>query len=404
VSEPLVDYSDSAEAIKGASVLHTYTDEVDFEGDFEGTEVEKGSYIRDPWYQKDYGTIGYVADDYANETPASRIVQTTITYLPDKLYSPYNYSGYREAYMLMDTETFSGLKIKTGANGKEIQGVFKNVSDDSGRVFYKDAENNEIGWDDLGFTGDITDYVFANVKDIVKAIDKSKDITKKFYFRRKVTFIMLLLKGGDEDRKAVGYKLDIERIDGRSIEDVVNDTASFHLVHSIPVEELSGESDMPIPIKEFVLDSLSTRETLDDIGLMRDTGTRYDYVTDYNKRIHAVISKKEMPDSDALSLSCPSHKLRGEEEPEDLEIIYGAFVEVHENNQYAYKTIPATNSLTGFLCTMNSLVYFAYPNPNATRLVIATGTNVQTGRTWRLYEVKLNRHKLMNTAYAFNNW
>lgn len=388
VSPPLVDYTANSDTIKGVMKYDAATKPEDIEAIVDITEAERALYEIEPWYQKERDKVSHILTDYA-ENDESYFAINSNKWVGKKTNTTYS-RRYRICYVLIKTSDLENTTTISTLSGTDIKGEFKEIN--PSQVIFTKKTGGDVTWADTGVT-DVANYSYlltASVSGGKQSVRygmliPSNDIDVTYVF----------FKGEEEGSNKPNFVFDISSSAGANIQDKVQDNSSFFLVKSIPIDEIVEESEYSIDINEFVLNTLESRETLSDLGQMRNYGSLFDYITSYNNRFHAVVSTKSLPMSDSLSLSSPAARIV--EDGSELIPIIKAYAEVQTNGQTAYKTIPITSRLSLFWATTNGLIYVSYPNRNTTRIVIATGS-------LQIMEVPLRAHPTLNLALSFNLW
>ncbi len=192
------------------------------------------------------------------------------------------------------------------------------------------------------------------------------------------------------DNINIGYYIETERADGLSYKDVLTNYSSFYKIYEVEVgESTNGTKTFD---KKGVLTALVTRETLPDIG-RGDRQIVSPFIFNYNSRLNAVVGKMRLTSANTtLLIQNPASNEVGNHHGFYFDMpIKKAFVEVYENSQYAYVEIPAEDLRLRDLCL------FGFPNNNAKRLILYT----QIGNRYFELKIDLKTHGFMNLSYVF---
>lgn len=185
------------------------------------------------------------------------------------------------------------------------------------------------------------------------------------------------------------YYIETRRVDELGYNDVLTSSNNFYKINEIELQDNFKDN---IFSKQFVLQNLVTRPTLSDIGSGKDKVIST-MVFNYNNRVNVIVDKLRITSSDT-SLKKQNPATNSDNDC----IIKKAYVEIYENNQYAYVEIPTEN------LAYKDLTMFSFPNNNAKNLVLYVVKNGVLGNSYYRYKIKLQQHDFLNLSYMFNGF
>lgn len=185
------------------------------------------------------------------------------------------------------------------------------------------------------------------------------------------------------------YYIETRRVDELEYNDVLTSSNNFYKINEIELQDNFMDN---IFSKQFVLQNLVTRPTLSDIGSGKDKVIST-MVFNYNNRVNVIVDKLRITSSDT-SLKKQNPATNSDNDC----IIKKAYVEIYENNQYAYVEIPTEN------LAYKALTMFSFPNNNAKNLVLYVVKNGVLGNSYYRYKIKLQQHDFLNLSYMFNGF
>lgn len=189
--------------------------------------------------------------------------------------------------------------------------------------------------------------------------------------------------------------IDTKRADGMNYNEVLVSCNTFYHVSEINVREIkdglyNNLYDKPIPIKEGVLLSMTTRQTLSNLGQMHNrTISKHSF--NYNNRLNVILEKEQVGNAcTSLKKQNPSSMKVG-----SLEEILMACVEIEENGQKIFVEIPTSD---GTVC-IKDLLSFSFPHNNAKYLWLY---DFRPNLGFYKRSISLKQHEFLNLSYAFN--
>lgn len=190
------------------------------------------------------------------------------------------------------------------------------------------------------------------------------------------------------------YYIESRRVDELEYNEVLTSCTSFYKIDEIKLEDISNKIMFD---RQFVLQNLVARETLDDIG----TGVNKAISSNsfnYNNRLNVVVDKLKFTDANT-SLKKQNPCVIQKDSTSDL-IVKKAYVEIYENNKYAYVEIPTENIDYG------ELVIFSYPNNGAKTLVALIVREYNNGFSpeYYQYKFKMVQHDFLNMSFVFTKF
>ena len=187
--------------------------------------------------------------------------------------------------------------------------------------------------------------------------------------------------------------IETKRIDGNEYTDIINNSNTFYKVAELDLTELNFRScNKEVSIKETTLQNLVTRPTLSDIGSGINKAISSDAFS-YNNRLNIVADKLKLTSANtSLKRQNPSVNNTSND------TIKKAYVEIFENNQYAYVEIPAED------LDFNTLIRFSFPNNNAKNLFLYVTEKYTLGQSYYRYKIRLQQHNYLNLSYVFDGF
>ncbi|MGN0032448.1 MAG: hypothetical protein ACI358_01510 [Candidatus Limimorpha sp.] len=360
VTEPLIDYSDSADTI---SRILKYNPNIP---QFQRKEYGKAAMMNGD----DWSIIDNVINSQNSDEPQKTLeivpFELDLAQTAQNLYRCHHYIGqYRDDDFIAFDNTTYDIKCKS-SSGDEIDKV-------------TDQDIN-------------TQFPSFNVYS-VKAMRPHE--FAYFYFNSSIVEnstewvikLRIYKKTGNID---IGYYIETYRADGLNYKDVLTNSSNFYKIYDVEVgENTSGTKTFD---KKGVLTSLVTRETLPDIG-RGDRQIVSPFIFNYNSRLNAVVGKMRLTSANTtLPIQNPASNEVGNYHHFYFDMpIKKAFVEVYENSQYAYVEIPAEDLRLRDICL------FCFPNNNAKRLILYP----QVGDSYYELKINLKTHGFMNLSYVF---
>ena len=366
VTEPLIDYSDSAESLLSLSKMPW---KITSDNSYESPRIMTMENTRGGEYKCFWRNIPSLVESI-NDSGIYIYPEGKITWVdspgeknrkPDKM-------GYETVYWALDTSQY-GVEITsvTGQSGAAIPTQLQ------------------------GLLPADKDWTVYNVDDlpspffIVKLIDKSNPDAEIDLSEGSIsinTFVVIQTPDINAD-----FYFETERNDGCNYNDILTSYSSFYRVAELELKELHGEVEM----KRRTLQNLHTHQTLSDIAHSINK-TFSKSVFAYNNRLNLIVDKVEyMKGCSALRTQNPAWNA-------DISIstnaIEKAYVEIYDNDQYAYVEIETDNM------NIYDLAYFSFPNANAKRLVMLS----KEKGVYAKAEVALKRHDFLNLSYSFNGF
>lgn len=195
------------------------------------------------------------------------------------------------------------------------------------------------------------------------------------------------------------YYIETRRTDGLEYNEVLSEYSSFYKINEIDLRQEGNDMDMSFD-KMYVLQDLTVRPSLLDIGSNRNKALS-NYMLNYNSRLNLVVDGVKITDAGtSLKTQNPARYLSY------LSNVLRAYVEIYDNSQYAYVEIPVSED--NDFCTMEGLLYFSYPHNNVKNLVllIETPTDfiIRDEYTYFKLTIPLKCHSFLNMSYAFNGF
>ena len=188
--------------------------------------------------------------------------------------------------------------------------------------------------------------------------------------------------------------IETKRIDGNEYTDIINNSNTFYKVAELNLTELNFHGcNKEVSIKETTLQNLVTRPTLSDIGSGINKVISSDAFS-YNNRLNIVADKLKLTSANtSLKMQNPSVNNTASNDT-----IKKAYVEIFENNQYAYVEIPAED------LDFNTLIRFSFPNNNAKNLFLYVTEKYTLGQSYYRYKIRLQQHNYLNLSYVFDGF
>ena len=197
---------------------------------------------------------------------------------------------------------------------------------------------------------------------------------------------MYIISKGTIGSISGGYYIETKRVDGQSYKNILTSCNSFYKISELNLSELNNNKwDGMINIIEGTLPSLTTRQTLSDLG-QRHNKPISKQTFSYNGRLNVILEKEQIKNA------CTSFKKQNPAvNTSTSDKTFGrAYVEINENGQKAYVEIP----LESQSFRADDLLMFSFPHNNAKKLY------VRSSSIW--YEIPLKQHEFLNLSYAFN--
>ena len=98
--------------------------------------------------------------------------------------------------------------------------------------------------------------------------------------------------------QAIAFTIRMQREDNEGLEKLVAEESSFHLISSIEIDKVGG-MEGSVEIREGVLNTVETRETLPEVGQGRRSYIFDDGIS-YNNRMNLVVEKETLPSTDTI--------------------------------------------------------------------------------------------------------
>lgn len=398
VTQPHINYTDDERSINGACVTYIAS-----EKELEGQAVsvsQPGGAIKefDPMYQRSRKQIGNLFSDYKDPSnKASYINMGTLSFRGgDKRIITPDFTRSAAYFYLIDKTRYPNISASyiDGTNRTLTQAndtlVIGNTAED------EDGNKENILLSDTGLTN-LTNYVYFEVQSSDTSIKRS--IMLSGYDEVDITLVWCYRSTIVAERP-LNYMLDLRRTDGTNYMDVIQDSNVFHLVKSISTKDLRNGQTGDIYIRENILDNLDSRQTLPDQGQMRSRVTTDIAPFAYNNRLSMAASTWDLPATSAIADFCVQN------EPEDGKGYYieKAWVKALVNGQVAYKRLEIGTD-SGRYTYAENIRYFYYPCYEATHLILQVLHEQATdGKPHKVMEFSMDKHKLLNGAYLFNNF
>lgn len=364
VTPPLIDYTDSAEALLSISQLPFYEWITDEGIDATTGEVVANSY----WYcHKDLAPKMMTNNSWGcgwRDIPTMFEEQNTKTYIfepsttwpGNKQCATPSRKGYTYCYFAIDVSM--GDVTVTQVGGVEVKPV----------DYALDFELPEGG-----------QYKVYDTRRFGPLVIYSRSVEG-------------LIIRGPRNSSSVGdarHYIELERTDGKDYREALVGYNAFYKVAELEAVNLKlsgfyGE----MPIEKYTLMNLVTRPTLSDLGQSLHNPI-VSNIFSYNKRLNIVVEKEVLRPCSSLSVQNPASY-----EGEDERRIWKAYVEVFENSQLAYVEIEAGDGRT----SLSDLVSFVYPRSSAEKLILYVGYDWPSEKV----VIPLKKHDFLNIAYAFN--
>lgn len=188
---------------------------------------------------------------------------------------------------------------------------------------------------------------------------------------------------------AIAFAVNLQRSDSESIEKLIREESEYNLISSIEISSVSEMSGV-IDIKQGVLNSISTMETLPEVGQGR-RGYLFSSGISYNNRMNLVVEKETLPSTDKLEntiANCTNDSAASSVE---------AYIMCKENGQTVYREIEA-----GILHEGDEMIYFAYPSATAIKLLIKSTLSSPT--RYQYHSISLRAHPILDLAQAFDSF
>lgn len=374
VSKPLIDYSDDTEAILGAMAIVE--------------DNETSSTVRQPnmMYQNNRKQLSNALTDYSSASKSQYISINYYTQQGGKAYS----SGTKKdtmqdgVYFLVDKSRYPNIRIlfESGANYR-----LEDASEDMKIGITSDG--NDILLRDTGLTN-LSNYLYIKMP-------YSQIYAWQNY--NQIDFVCLELYKKNAAGQSTKFALDLARTDGSNYRDEIQDNNTFHLVKSIPMEDLENGWHGDLFIDENILDNLTSREALNDNGQMRSVHTVGAAPFGYNNRLSVATKTLSLPSTSCLADYCAAS------EPEQGKgwYIEKAWVQATVNGQVIYRRLEVATDNNKSTYAEN-IRYFYYPCYDATHLILQVLNEDEIAKPCQVHVHKLNKHKLLNGAYLFNNF
>lgn len=403
VSAPLVDYSDAVNSIKSIGVANLPYATVDRDGEtyIKGSSSTMPKY--NGLYMKSKRELSNLYRDYLGTYAQKGISVISRVYNSREIYDLGNVTDEKNNtyYILLRKKDNAIL----GINGSPV--TLKDVTGTEEVANYNDQK---ITLNDCGIDN-ITDYEyyqgFDNQDNTIRVRRENASTTEVLF----VGFYPFLagVTGGE-----VKYTIDIQRTDGGNYQETIVDNNAYYLAKSFKIEELKNEEGGivtyerkgEISIEENILNAIVTRKTLIDNGQMRERSIVDIAPMWYNNRVSMAVDAQELPISTPIIEFCCQKETDAETFQEDIEprFINEAWVECSIGGQTVYAPL-TIGSDTNTNAYADFIRYFYYPHSGATKLILKTTTEgVHTSIKREVLVYRLERHKLMNGAYAFNNF
>ena len=381
VSLPLIQYTDASDSIKGAGVINM------------SGSAQSGT-ATNPYnatYMKDRKTLGDFHADYtdANNVLSSiNIESTTIT--SGLEYYNNDFTLTAEYLYLIDKTRYPNIQAF------DMSGMNRPLPTAKGTYpIGKTAEGKSILLSDTGLTN-LTNYVYFSIASTSTSSEKWIGLSGYPVID---AIIVWCYRSTQLENKDFKYILDVNRTDGINFKDIVLDNNTFHLVKSIPIQELKNGWSGDLHIEEMTLPGLSTRQNLTDNGQMRNKVSVDMAPFAYNNRLSTVVSRMTLPTTDKLADFCVQSvpdKYKGW-------YIEKAWIKANINGQLVYKQLEIGND-NGKATYAENIRYFYYPDNSATHLILQLFAENDSPNLFRVHTYTLNKHKLMNGTYLFNDF
>jgi hypothetical protein len=413
VSPPLTNYTDATDSISGAAVILAAPED-ESEETVTNKLLDQGAIMLDDIYMKSRKQIASVAEDFVSVGNYSRFVTlTSVGIKPNKPVALRNNAQTGRSlygtFYLFSKSRYPNLRI-TDIYGQQKQ--LKDATADTpiayiSKTLTESGKEEYITLADTGLT-DLDKYWYlevpANKYYETYIIYHNDDSLLEQNFTGEIRAIRVWSRSGDQITKLVkdggSYALQLNRTDGQNYKDILQDNNAFRLVHSIPIKELEQGWEGLLPIGQNILDNLDSRQTLPDNGQMRNRVTTDIAPFAYNSRLSIAASTWELPSMPAIADFCV------QSEPEDGKGYYieKAWIKALVNGQVAYKRLEIGTD-SGRYTYAENIRYFYYPCYEATHLILQVLHEQATdGKPHKVMKFALDKHKLLNGAYLFNNF
>lgn len=360
VSEQITDYTDSPESI---------------------TQIEVAPY----WKYGESETWTYLTESepkmmhesmwrglrYAKSSNDKSYIANAVSYKKDTTYAFQRDGVYDERYLAIDNSAghVKILDMNTKSN--------------------KELSTSSISASSLGLSAnyDIYDLSYLN---------EYANRTAKLRFTSDATGYIVRGPYLSESYEPSHFQLKLERVGGYSYSELIRNAADFRRIAWYNFEDYghvfseesyaSNKLEGEIPLIEGSILNRSSQESMADSSINYQIQYRGGF--GYNNRLNLIVDNVFYNQCQQLSYQNPC------ERTESISILRSAYITLYENGQYAYVEID-----TGDV-NLADLLYLSYPSRNAISL---TAYGTKNGTQYK-YTFQLSQHKVLDVAYAFNDY